>query len=1522
MKNRKGKYLLMCAVLSWGAMPLIATNTVQAANNKDYTVVVKHDKAKEIAKSKSQTINIITKEDIAEKKAESLEDVIYSQTGVNRTVDAMGRVGIAIRGAEARHTLMMVDGVEVLGDVSKYSGATDEATRLGVQNVNRVEIIKGAGSAHYGSGAIGGVVNVITKSPLKKPTIEFNAETTHHNQTGSEHEGKVPKNYFMRVDTGEQGKFKAAFFANKREIMPVYKKDLIYKGGESWYHDFRPSLRFFGRMNNAGALADYKINDHQKISFKATTEKENLKRFNKSAEPGLVSLFEPMQVYKRKVDRDTYDLSFENKGKKTDVKVSYNHSKLKEQDATMLTAFGSGTDGYSGWNMLHSVDWLDHKRDIVNVDFSTYPNEKHTINYGFGLSKEKATGSRIKNADKSWVVNIDPWNFDNSLRVRKDSFDSSDEPISDVHRYLFVQDERGFMWDKNAEVYGGNPPPVSADEMAAYVQSWFGGPGVSQDVKDRIAQFDEELKKENAEVLADDTIVPGWLSDSPAMLYFITDPRLELIRGMGGVENSVHQIKYHGKYYGEDYDKRNNQVEVGQGTLKKQHVYIEDVYNVNEKTTISPIIRLDHSNLFGSNITAAVGMVHKLNGDANKRLKANIGTAYSEPGLGELYYNWQMFGSTGSDRLGWYWIGNKDLQPEHSLNFDISYERDTAKNNFKASLFHNKIKDYMTSYFTGQIIDFTSLNHPDSKFVLRDRIYSFKNLDRAEITGLELEANHKFNEHWSGKLGYTYLHTKNKSDKTMPDKLLNRPTHKIDLSVTYADKEKGFDATIWTDYMIHMLDSNDIKTKDLFEQDSDGNYIKKDAVYGEKTFGIWNAIVNKKFNDTTTAYVGVNNIFNHRDDDRARQDRTYRFGLNYKTNLDFENAVNLDSLNRESGDTRIYGTLSYKNENYNGEKVAPIRFTKQTYATKEAREVLSDDKISESKVKLTFGIDAKLSDSTRAIIEASTDKDDDKGSKLERAEILRKKGQWETSIGKLSEKFGATGYWFNDRYVGARAVYNNGDTEVRIGYGDFSDATGFASKYTFAKEGAKFYRLPTANEFVGLEAIGSSTADNGSGGKAVHTLGQDVEKQQVNYREKFDQAGENLTDPVKKADAKLAVLKEFVELMKNIPAFTESDESDFFTGVDEGVLFNYRNPSLIVKTKDGTVLNYLEGNFNGANFRNKFKEKYGEKFDQSYENDGMSWESAVDKTEVYKYNQKIIDSLKNQMAKFDDAPTFIDENGNELNEKAMLDKMYVEFVGEKTVTNGGTYKERQGFHALSNMLNTLMGARAWDPYNGAPVPLEGAPQSFLQTGKLLLRDQIPEIKRAAYVSLGKKLNPNLDIKGWYLRSFDGKMLTQSDNPEELDVANVFALGATYHAGAFNLSVDYGVNTSDAGKYFNGGRNSKGEFIGGSKPTFFIARLGVGETDLNKAGSWSAFIDYKALEHGSYFGGSEMNFLPDYYLDGIKSMSVGTKFVPMNNLELEATYTFGAKSLDKRDTLFAKREFELGDYSRVKLTYHF
>jgi len=149
-KSRRSLRLLSYAITAWLSMPAAAWAAESQPGETSVSTAdihVEADAAKEEAKYESQQKTIITKEDIEKKQAKSVEEIIFSETGVSRTVDAMGRVGVSIRGAEPRHTLILVDGQPVMGDFAKYYGAADEVMRLGTENVERIEIIQGAASA-------------------------------------------------------------------------------------------------------------------------------------------------------------------------------------------------------------------------------------------------------------------------------------------------------------------------------------------------------------------------------------------------------------------------------------------------------------------------------------------------------------------------------------------------------------------------------------------------------------------------------------------------------------------------------------------------------------------------------------------------------------------------------------------------------------------------------------------------------------------------------------------------------------------------------------------------------------------------------------------------------------------------------------------------------------------------------------------------------------------------------------------------------------------------------------------------------------------------------------------------------------------------------------------------------------------------------------------------------------------------------------------------------------------------------
>jgi vitamin B12 transporter len=121
-------------------------------------------------------ISVITAEEIAKESPKSMADVLRRVPGLS-VVESGGPGGttsVRIRGGEARHTLVLIDGVRV-NDPSSGSAEFDFAN-LVATDIERIEVLRGPQSALYGSDAMGGVINVITRKGKGAPRFSTSLE--------------------------------------------------------------------------------------------------------------------------------------------------------------------------------------------------------------------------------------------------------------------------------------------------------------------------------------------------------------------------------------------------------------------------------------------------------------------------------------------------------------------------------------------------------------------------------------------------------------------------------------------------------------------------------------------------------------------------------------------------------------------------------------------------------------------------------------------------------------------------------------------------------------------------------------------------------------------------------------------------------------------------------------------------------------------------------------------------------------------------------------------------------------------------------------------------------------------------------------------------------------------------------------------------------------------------------------------------------------------------------------------------
>ncbi len=124
----------------------------------------------------ASSITVFTADYIAARQEQTLPGVLQDAPGLNvvQTGGPGGQTSVFMRGTNSNHVKVLVDGIDV-GDPSSPNGAFDFGQFL-TPDIARVEILRGPQSGLYGSDAVGGVINVITKSGEGPPRIAAGLE--------------------------------------------------------------------------------------------------------------------------------------------------------------------------------------------------------------------------------------------------------------------------------------------------------------------------------------------------------------------------------------------------------------------------------------------------------------------------------------------------------------------------------------------------------------------------------------------------------------------------------------------------------------------------------------------------------------------------------------------------------------------------------------------------------------------------------------------------------------------------------------------------------------------------------------------------------------------------------------------------------------------------------------------------------------------------------------------------------------------------------------------------------------------------------------------------------------------------------------------------------------------------------------------------------------------------------------------------------------------------------------------------
>lgn len=150
----------------------------QAAGNaaSEPVIVVTANRSPQPIDRIGQSVTVVDSAELERRQTVTVSDVLRTVPGV--TVARNGGVGsvtsVFIRGAESEQTVALIDGVK-LNDPSSPGGGFFFGNLL-IGNIERIEVLRGPSSVLWGSQAIGGVVNMITRAPTEQLTVNLRGE--------------------------------------------------------------------------------------------------------------------------------------------------------------------------------------------------------------------------------------------------------------------------------------------------------------------------------------------------------------------------------------------------------------------------------------------------------------------------------------------------------------------------------------------------------------------------------------------------------------------------------------------------------------------------------------------------------------------------------------------------------------------------------------------------------------------------------------------------------------------------------------------------------------------------------------------------------------------------------------------------------------------------------------------------------------------------------------------------------------------------------------------------------------------------------------------------------------------------------------------------------------------------------------------------------------------------------------------------------------------------------------------------
>jgi len=439
----------MKKLLKWFSIVLILGTTLLKAYNLNNVLITA--KTKKNIQNTPGSFSIITAKDISQMHATTLKDVLLQSIGISPTIngDASwgGRQNISIRGMKPKDTLILVDGEQVSGTDAQIGHSDFQYSWIPLDCIERIEIIRGPMSAIYGSQALGGVINIITKKSYKRVgdiSISYGNDDA---------KGGIEKNISLNTSGKITKNIALTLGAVKKSVKQSYSKK-----------DNNEPLLEGKELINFLLKGDIKLDDTQNISLSLIKGKED-RIFNLHKKYPFFR-----ETYNNKeyeLDREKYSLGYRKEFLNTTLETKYYTTISKNKFLVPIKTFTHNLRN-SSFNIQFIIENLES--NFITTGFE-YKKDSYKRHYDKKSSSEFSKKDSSKAFFLQDEINLSDL-FILTLGGRYDKYDIWGEEFSPKANIVYSLDENNKL--KASYGHGFSAPTLTQSSSTYKVRNSIG----------------------------------------------------------------------------------------------------------------------------------------------------------------------------------------------------------------------------------------------------------------------------------------------------------------------------------------------------------------------------------------------------------------------------------------------------------------------------------------------------------------------------------------------------------------------------------------------------------------------------------------------------------------------------------------------------------------------------------------------------------------------------------------------------------------------------------------------------------------------------------------------------------------------------------------------------------------------------------------------------------------------------------------------------------------------------------------